>query len=342
MDNKSRFLTLAMRQKFITRWGISETLVRESVLEHAGMTAMLAVLVTDAAKSLDKNIDAVKVINYGYLHDNVEILTLDLPSPLKNSTPEMAAAYQVIEEQADERLIDSLPQFLKRGFTEALSPIPAYEKKLGKACDVYHAYLKACFEVSIGNDIEFDYILEKQWTYVERLFEKYEELKIVHDKYFDKLIANYDKSYQDKKYNEQFTLKPVFSEMEHAAMVCTLTFIVGNYNSSTDVGNLLKAALINNDFGSSFYPSVELNAEEKDILKSFDDYVLYLKSSRDALRLPKALRKGALESLAKFKSGLIANSPGLSVINSFFTDQVESFDQQIELIGANANLLKSA
>lgn len=340
---KSRYLTLVLRQKFISRWGLSEVLVNESVLEHGGMTALLAVFVTDEAKTLGKTIDANSVITYGFMHDQPEILCLDLPSPLKNSTPEMVSAYEVLEDQSIKRIRDSAPEFMQKSFVEALSPTPKYVKRLGKACDLYHAYLKACFEVSIGNDIEFEFIKNKQWIYVQALFLEFTELKNVHDKYFNLIMKNYAKSYQSKKYQEQFTLKPVFSEMEHAAMVCSLLFIINSHGFDTgDHHQLLRAALINNEFGTSFYNSVQLTSDERELIQSCNDYAQYLKLCRDVLRLPKNLRGGALDSLNEFKNSIVGSSVEISMIDSCFSDEVESFDKQIEQIGANANLLKSA
>jgi 5'-deoxynucleotidase len=102
-----------------------------------------------------KNLDADKAALVGLYHDASEIITGDMPTPVKYFNKELKAAYKQVEEIADDRLLDKLPKDLRPVYEKIFKTEPGpneqYMRKLVKAADKLSALIKCMAEVNAGN-----------------------------------------------------------------------------------------------------------------------------------------------------------------------------------------------
>ena len=152
----SHFFALMARMKYIERWGLMRSLQKENIQEHSLQTAMIAhALALIANRFFDKNYDADRVAVTAMYHEASEILTGDLPTPIKYYNPEIKTAYKYIEGVATDKILDLLPEELRGAYAPILKMEEPEEKKLVKYADRICAYLKCVEEVKAGNH-EFD------------------------------------------------------------------------------------------------------------------------------------------------------------------------------------------
>jgi len=150
----SHFFAYLSRMKLIDRWGLMRCTQKENVQEHC-----LQVAITAHALALIKNkkfggqVNAERVALLAIFHDATEVLTGDLPTPVKYFSPELRAAYGAIEEHAADQLAELMPEEFRGDYKKLLS-IPSEEreaKSLIKAADTLCAYIKCLEEVAAGN-----------------------------------------------------------------------------------------------------------------------------------------------------------------------------------------------
>lgn len=153
------FFALIGRMRHIGRWGLMRSTMPENIQEHSHMVAVLAhalaVIRRDVfGQDCDPNACAAEAL----FHDASEILTGDLPTPIKYNNPEIIGAYKEIEREAGKKLLASLPE----SFADAYRPLlcPEREHELVKAADKLSAYIKCIEERKAGN-VEFA-MAEKQ------------------------------------------------------------------------------------------------------------------------------------------------------------------------------------
>ncbi|CAH1582777.1 HD domain-containing protein [Vibrio jasicida] len=187
--NASGFLALAMRQGLIQRWPLMRTKMSDNLLEHGYVVSIISLMAGHLARDNGKNVDVLRMMAHGLLHDLQETVSQDISSLVKNATPEMAAAYAVIEDKAQKAIISTLPDDL-RGHMAQYFELSGYEKELCKAADQYATYIKAVQEVAAGNHIEFADTLEKIEVIVENMVQKYPEMEKIHNYFND----GFDKS----------------------------------------------------------------------------------------------------------------------------------------------------
>jgi 5'-deoxynucleotidase len=103
---------------------------------------------------LGKQLDADRAAVIGLYHDVSEILTGDMPTPVKYFNSEIRSAYKDIEADADRRLLKLLPEEMQKEYADALMPDDrySYEKKLVKGADKLSAYIKCMEEEKAGNN----------------------------------------------------------------------------------------------------------------------------------------------------------------------------------------------
>ena len=124
----------------------------ENLSEHSLETAVIAqALALIAKKRFNKDIDENKVAAIAMYHDASEIITGDLPTPIKYNSPEIRNSYKEIELSASKRLINSLPEDLKEAYKELLLPEDKEIEKYIKAADKISALIKCIEELSTGN-----------------------------------------------------------------------------------------------------------------------------------------------------------------------------------------------
>ena len=150
MDN---FYALIARMKNIDRWALMRSVTRENVQEHSHMVAVLAhalaVIRRDVfGRDCDPNAAAAAAL----YHDASEILTGDLPTPIKYNNPDIMTAYRQVEAEASEKLLEMLPAELRPAYAPLLAEPDSELKPLVKAADKLAAYIKCIEERRAGND----------------------------------------------------------------------------------------------------------------------------------------------------------------------------------------------
>ena len=151
----NEFFALLGRMRYITRWGLMRNTFSENIQEHSHQVAVLAHALALIRRDIlhlptpDPDRCAVAAL----YHDASEILTGDLPTPIKYHSPEIMGAYKQVEELACQKLLATLPEEL-RGAYEPLLTGETQERlhDLVKAADKLSAYIKCIEERKTGND----------------------------------------------------------------------------------------------------------------------------------------------------------------------------------------------
>lgn len=140
--------------KFIKRWGLMHTTYPESIQEHSHRVAVIAhTLATIGHRLFGGRVDPARAAVLALYHDAGEVLTGDMPAPVKYFNPEIRGAYRAIETAANQRLLGMVPEALREEyralFVAADGDKDAWD--LVKAADKLCAYLKCVEEVAAGN-----------------------------------------------------------------------------------------------------------------------------------------------------------------------------------------------
>ena len=162
MENE--FYALMGRMRYITRWGLMRNTFSENISEHSHMTAVLAhalALIRRDILKLDAP-DPDKCAVAALYHDASEILTGDLPTPIKYYNPDIKAAYKQVERIAGNRLLDMLPPELRASYESYVLEDDAALEPFVKAADKLTAHIKCLEEQKAGNT-EFDSAAKQTW-----------------------------------------------------------------------------------------------------------------------------------------------------------------------------------
>lgn len=139
------------RMKNIYRWGLMRNTRPENLSEHSLEVAIIAhALCVITNKRLGGNLDPNKVGVAAMFHDTSEIITGDMPTPIKYYNPEIRDVYKSIENVAEEKLLDMLPDDMKDEYKSLYNVLPE-EKAVIKAADKISAYIKCIEETESGN-----------------------------------------------------------------------------------------------------------------------------------------------------------------------------------------------
>ena len=153
----NEFYALMGRMKYITRWGLMRNTFSENIQEHSHQVAVLAhalaLIRRDILKLEGPNPDRCAVA--ALYHDASEILTGDLPTPIKYYNPDIKHAYKQVERIAGERLLDMLPPALRESYAPLVLEDDEEVLPIVKAADKLSAYIKCVEEQKAGNT-EFD------------------------------------------------------------------------------------------------------------------------------------------------------------------------------------------
>lgn len=151
MKNAGDFYAMLFRMKDIDRWGLMFNTKSESLSEHSMECALLAhAIALIGVQKFDRGYSPDRICTAALLHDMGEILTGDLPTPVKYYNDEIKTAYKKIEAAAQERLFSYLDDQTRAAY-EALAALPAEERAVVKAADKLCAYIKCLQEESRGN-----------------------------------------------------------------------------------------------------------------------------------------------------------------------------------------------
>ena len=153
----NEFYALLGRMRYITRWGLMRNTFSENIQEHSHQVAVLA----HALALIRREIlglpgpDPERCATAALYHDASEILTGDLPTPIKYHDPEIRTAYKRVERLYGERLLDLLPQQLREHYAPFVLEDEAELEPIVKGADKLSAYIKCVEELKTGN-VEFD------------------------------------------------------------------------------------------------------------------------------------------------------------------------------------------
>ncbi len=149
----NHFFAYLSRMKLIQRWGLMRNTRPENDMEHALQAAIIAHgLAAIAVARFSKKVDPDHVMALAIYHDAGEVITGDLPTPVKYHNPFMRTEYKKLEEMANQKLLSMLPPDLQPGYEPYLiHRDDSCEWRLVKAADRICAYIKCVEEEKAGN-----------------------------------------------------------------------------------------------------------------------------------------------------------------------------------------------
>ena len=160
----NEFFALLGRMRYITRWGLMRNSFSENIQEHSHQVAVLshalALIRRDVLHLPSPDPDRCAVA--ALYHDASEILTGDLPTPIKYYNPEIKEAYKQVERIAGNRLLDMLPPELRSSYEQYVLESDETLEPIVKAADKLSAHIKCLEEQKAGNT-EFDTAARQSW-----------------------------------------------------------------------------------------------------------------------------------------------------------------------------------
>ena len=166
----NEFYALMGRMRYITRWGLMRNTFSENISEHSHMTAVLAHALALIRRDIlqlptpDPDRCAVAAL----YHDASEIITGDLPTPIKYYKPDIKEAYTQVEKIAGNRLLDMLPQQLRASYEHLVLEDEEEVLPFVKAADKLCAHIKCLEEQKAGNT-EFDTAAKQTWEAMKQM-----------------------------------------------------------------------------------------------------------------------------------------------------------------------------
>lgn len=141
------------RMKYIKRWQLMRSTRDENIMEHSQSVSLLAhALVTIHNEVYGGNADVLKTVLYAMYHETSEVMTGDLPTPIKYYNNSIRGAYKEIEKNACQKIVGTLPEEMQDKIAPyVLAEEDCIEKKLVKAADRLAAYIKCQEELRSGN-----------------------------------------------------------------------------------------------------------------------------------------------------------------------------------------------
>ena len=149
----NEFYALLGRMRNITRWGLMRNTFSENIQEHSHQVAVLA----HALALIRREIlhlpgpDPEKCAVAALYHDASEILTGDMPTPIKYYNPELRNAYKAVEKVAGNKLLDMLPQELRSSYEAYVLESDRELEPIVKVADKLAAHIKCIEELKAGN-----------------------------------------------------------------------------------------------------------------------------------------------------------------------------------------------
>lgn len=154
MSKKSyNFFAYMARMKLIRRWGLMKSVTDENIAEHSAQVAQIAhALALIKNKKFGGELDVDKIATIALYHETSEVLTGDLPTPIKYYNSAIRNSYKDIEHTANQKLLSMLPEEFREDYEKIIDIDPnSYEHKIVKAADKLSAYIKAVEEMQSGN-----------------------------------------------------------------------------------------------------------------------------------------------------------------------------------------------
>lgn len=153
---ENTFFAMLSRMKYIDRWALMRNSYTENISEHSLEVSILAHgLAVIGNRRLGKQLDANRAAVIAAFHDCTEIITGDMPTPIKYLNSDIKTAFKDIEDQAARHLIEMLPEDLRNDYEDIFFPgareDDAYLCRLVKAADKLSALIKCMEEEKMGN-----------------------------------------------------------------------------------------------------------------------------------------------------------------------------------------------
>lgn len=179
MSDNYNFFAMVNRMKYIDRWALMPNTQKENIAEHSHSVAVIAhALALIGKREFGKDYDENRVAVLALFHDTTEVITGDMPTPVKYYNDEIKSVYKKIESVAGQRLLSMLPEEYKADY-EPMFEHSEEDRELWllvKAADKISALIKCIEENRMGNR-EFDIALKAQE-------QKIAEIDIPEVKYF--------------------------------------------------------------------------------------------------------------------------------------------------------------
>src|SRR5437667_8298759 len=150
----SHFFAYLSRMKFIRRWGLMHSTYPENIQEHSLRVAQIAhALAIIRNRLFGGAVDSERTVALALYHDTSEVLTGDLPAPVKEFNPDIKHAYHAIEAASREKLLGMIPGALRPEYEPYFRPRDAdrVQRKLLPTADTLCAYIKCLAAVGAGN-----------------------------------------------------------------------------------------------------------------------------------------------------------------------------------------------
>ena len=146
------FFAYVSRLRYIRRWGLMRSVMPENDAEHSLQVAMIAHAIAIIGRdTYGRDVDPEHVLALGVYHDVSEVITGDMPTPVKYQTDELRKSYKDVERMANDRLLSMLPDGMRTAYEPYLSAPEGYDRQVVKAADSISAYLKCLEEKRAGN-----------------------------------------------------------------------------------------------------------------------------------------------------------------------------------------------
>ena len=146
------FYAMLSRMKNIYRWGLMRNTKSENLSEHSLEVAFIAhALAIINNQKFGGNVSPEKAAVAAMFHDTSEIITGDMPTPIKYYNPQIKEVYKQIESVAEDKLISYLPDYMQQDITKIYKETGRDIKTLVKAADKISAYIKCLEEIKMGN-----------------------------------------------------------------------------------------------------------------------------------------------------------------------------------------------
>ncbi len=147
----SVFYAFVTRLKYIGRWGLMRNTRTENVLEHSAVVAMFAHAVAVLHNKFGGNVNPDRVGMMALFHETGEVITGDMPTPVKYFNGSITSAYKEIERQSESKLVSTLTDEVKDEVGELVLGGSETERRLVKYADTLAAYVKCIEETAQGN-----------------------------------------------------------------------------------------------------------------------------------------------------------------------------------------------
>ena len=148
------FFAYMFRMRYISRWALMRNTRTENVQEHSYEAAVLShALAVIGRDVFRKELDPDGIAAAALFHDAPEIITGDMPTPIKYYNPSLKNAYRQVEAAAQDKLLSMLPPELVPAYEPLVRESDAQVRRYVKAADKLSAYIK-CVE-------ELDWFMER-------------------------------------------------------------------------------------------------------------------------------------------------------------------------------------